>query len=231
MILGVVIAVSTTAGVAGLAAVTDQAADRSSTTMVETELNASAVTVTHAGGDAIPAADVSIRIDHGGTVDRYRLNGTDGPGDVTPVDAETWQPGDEWRLASPPYDPDDAVVVEVIHDPSGETLDRTTRDPTGDEPDEPDDAGNGDAGDGDDDQASDDDDADDDNDNGDDGKDDGDDDDADDADDDDADDADDDDADDADDDDADDADDANDEDDEADDADDDEDDEDEDEDD
>lgn len=115
-LLGIVVVLVTTVGVAGLATIAPEDIDRTQATLVDLDVSLDAVSAVHAGGEPLPAEEVVVRIDHDGNTDVYRIDS-----DGTAIEG-TFEPGDEWTLEAVPYGADATVDVHAIHEPTNTIL-------------------------------------------------------------------------------------------------------------
>lgn len=124
LLVALVVVVVSAVGVAGIAWIDTLADDRLTATVgVDGAVEASAdedgetlrLVMIHEGGDPLEPDDVLLLTDE--RADRQRITLAAATGADT-----TFRPGDRLPLAEPTFDPDRAVRVTVIHEPTGTVL-------------------------------------------------------------------------------------------------------------
>lgn len=88
-------------------------------TAIESELDATTLTLRHQGGDRLPAASVRVALRGNASADVALTDFSDGAG-------YRFEPGSTWRHDAFATDIEGVVVVLVIHDPSNTVLHEET---------------------------------------------------------------------------------------------------------
>lgn len=85
---------------------------------IEGVVTANTAALAHQGGESIPGDELTVVLRYDGTESRYDF-ATDGSYGPDPI----FDAGDRWELdGSVPYDPDDRVMVLLVHEPSNTVL-------------------------------------------------------------------------------------------------------------
>jgi len=93
---------------------------------ITVEGNESAATISHAGGNTVPADELSVTVSQGATTERYVLDDDDPSSDfVKGNDPSRFAPGDRWEfdVSDQPLVAYERITVRLIHEPTNEVVD------------------------------------------------------------------------------------------------------------